>query len=162
MAIAILSWLLAIPLLGVATGLRSLTPMAVLCWFAYLGYLPVDGTWASWTGRLSVAVVLTVLAVGELVADKFPWIPNRTAPGPLIWRLVLGGLAGSITATAMDGPGLEGVLLGVVGAGLGAFGGFMIRHDLRETFLCADWPVAVAEDVITVFFAIVAMHVVTE
>jgi len=40
MLIAILSWLLAIPLLGVTTGLRAMTPMAVLCWFAYLGYLP--------------------------------------------------------------------------------------------------------------------------
>ena len=49
MVIAMMSWLLAIPLLGAATGLRSLTPMAVLCWFAYLGYLPVGGTWAGWT-----------------------------------------------------------------------------------------------------------------
>src|SRR6185312_11380030 len=52
MAIAMMSWLLAIPLLGFTTGLRSLTPMAVLCWYAYLEYLPVSGTWAEWTGRL--------------------------------------------------------------------------------------------------------------
>ena len=161
MAIAMMSWMVAIPLLGLATGLRSLTPMAVLCWFAYLGYLPVDGTWASWTAHVPTVAIFTALAVGELVADKLPKTPNRTAPGPLLARLVFGGLAGSIAATAMDGPGLEGVLLGVIGAALGAFAGFMIRRDIVETLGCPDWPIAIAEDLISVISAVFAMHVVT-
>jgi len=115
MAVEVMSWLFAIPLLGICTGLRSLTPMAVICWFAWLGYLPVDGTWAAWTGRLWVAIVFTVLALGELVADKLPKTPNRTSTGPLLARLVLGGLGGSICATALNGSGLEGVLLSVRG-----------------------------------------------
>ena len=162
MAIAILSWMLAIPLLGLTTGLRSMTPMAVLCWYAHLDYLPVDGTWAAWTARLPVAIAFTVLALGELVADKFPGMPNRTAPGPLLWRLVLGGVAGSATATAMAGPGIEGVLLGVLGALLGAFGGFMVRRDLCEKFQCSDWMVAVLEDAFAIGGAIYALRVVTE
>jgi uncharacterized membrane protein len=161
MAIAMLSWLLAIPLLGLTTGLRSMTPMAVLCWFAYFGYLPVGGTWAAWTARLWVAVTFTVLAVCELVGDKLPKTPNRTSPGPLIWRLILGGVAGSIAASAMDGSGLEGVLLGVLGAVLGAYGGYMVRRDLVEKIGCADWPVALVEDLIAILGAVFALHVVT-
>jgi len=161
MAIAIMAWLFAIPLLGLTTGLRSLTPMAVLCWFSWCGYLPVDGTWAQWTARLSVAIVFTVLALAEIVSDKLPRTPNRTAPGPLLWRLVLGGLAGSIAATAMDGPGVEGVLLGVIGALLGAFAGFMIRRELVQQIGCKDWHVAVAEDFFAILCAFFAMHVVT-
>lgn len=161
MAVAMLSWLLAIPLLGFATGLRSLTPMAALAWYAYLGYMSMDGTWAQWTGRLSVAIVLTVLALGELVGDKLPKIPNRTAPGPLLWRLSLGGLAGSIAATYMDGPGVEGVLLGAVGALLGAFTGFMVRRELVEKIGCKDWHVALVEDASTILFATFALHVIT-
>jgi uncharacterized membrane protein len=161
MAIAIMSWLLAIPLLGVATGLRSMTGIAVLCWFAYLGYLPVGGTWAAWTASVASVAVFTVLAVGEYIADKLPRTPNRTAPGPLFARLALGGLAGSISATAMAGPGLEGVLLGVVGAALGAFGGFMVRRDVVASLACPDWPVAVAEDLIAVGCAIFSLHVIT-
>ena len=161
MLIAMLSWLLAIPLMGVTTGLRSLTPMAVLCWFAYMGYLPVDGTWAAWTARPVVVLVFTVLALGEIVAEKLPNIPDRISAGPLIARLVLGGLIGSIAATAMAGPGVEGVLLGVLGAALGAFGGFMVRRDLVARIGCADWKVALAEDLVTLACAGFAMHVIT-
>jgi len=161
MAIAMLSWLLAIPLLGFTTGLRSLTPMAVLSWYAWLEYLPISGTWAGWAGRLSVAIVFTVLALGELAGDKMPRVPNRTSPLPLIFRLGMGGLAGAIAATAMNGPGLEGVLLGAVGALLGAFSGFMVRRDLVEKIGCKDWHVALVEDVITILFATFSLHVIT-
>jgi uncharacterized membrane protein len=152
MLIAMLSWLLAIPLLGVTTGLRAMTPMAVLCWFAYLGYLPVQNTWAAWTASVAAVAAFTVLALAEIVADKLPRIPDRFSEAPLI---------GSIAATAMAGPGLEGVLLGVVGAALGAFAGFMIRRELVERIGCPDWMVALVEDLIAVACAGFAMHVVT-
>ena len=161
MVIAMMSWLLAIPLLGAATGLRSLTPMAVLCWFAYLGYLPVGGTWAGWTTRLWVALVFTLLAAGELAADKTDWIPDRIAPGPLLVRLVLGGVAGSICAMTLNGAGIEGVVLGVVGAARGAFCGVMIRRDLAQKFECGDWPVAFAEDLFAIILAAFSLHVIT-
>ncbi len=94
MAMAMMTWLIAIPLLGVVTGMRTMTAMAVLCWFAYLGYLPLDGTWASWAAKLVTAIIFTVLRLGEFVVDKLPKTPNRTAPGPLLARLVFGGLVG--------------------------------------------------------------------
>ncbi len=161
MAVAMMSWMLAIPLLGVTTGLRSLLPLAVVCWYAYVGWLPVDGTWAEWTEKLWVAIVVTVLALGELAADKTSRIPDRISRGPLLFRLILGGLVGSIAATAMNGPGIEGVLLAVIGTLLGAFGGYMIRRDLVERIGCADWKVAVGEDLLTLACAGFALHVVT-
>lgn len=161
MAVAMLAWMFAIPLLGVATGLRSMTPMAVLCWFAYLGYLPVDGTWAAWTAHRWVAIAWTVLALAELAADKTSWIPDRISKGPLLTRLVLGGLAGAIAATALVGSGMEGVLLAVIGTLLGAFGGYMIRRDLVQQIGCQDWQVAVGEDLLTIAAAGFALHVIT-
>ena len=84
MTMAVLAWLVAIPLLGAITGLRTFTPMAVLCWFAYRGDLPVDDTWASWSGKLAAVIIFSVLAVGELVGDKLPRIPDRVASFPLV------------------------------------------------------------------------------
>ncbi|MCU1319769.1 MAG: hypothetical protein JWP98_1287 [Edaphobacter sp.] len=161
MAIAVLSWIIAIPLLGAVTGLRSMTPMAVLCWFAYLGHLPLDGTWAAWTAKLPVAIVFTVLAAAEYIGDKLPKMPNRTSPVALITRLILGGLIGAIVAAGLDGPGFEGGILGVAGALIGTFGGFLIRREIVLQRGSKDWPVALLEDGIALGCAVLAMGVVT-
>ena len=83
MGSTVAAWMIAIPLLGVATGARSMTPIAVVCWFAHLGLLPVDHTWAFWTANLASVIVFTALALGEYIGDKLPKTPNRIAPGPL-------------------------------------------------------------------------------
>jgi uncharacterized membrane protein len=139
-------WLLAIPVLGTMTGLRTFTPITIACWCAYLGYLPVEETWAAWTGKLVAVVLFTLMAVAELVADKLPKVPNRTAPGPLLARLVVGGLVGAIAATGVYGSAFEGVFLGAIGALLGAFGGFLVRRYLVQWSGRPDWNLAVIED----------------
>jgi uncharacterized membrane protein len=161
MAMEMMTWLIAIPLLGVVTGMRSMTSMAVLCWFAHLGQLPVEGTWASWTAKLTTVIVFTALAIGEFIADKLPKTPNRTSPGPLVVRLVFGGLVGASVAAGLNGPGVEGVILGVLGALIGAFAGFQIRHEIVVRLASKDWPVALVEDVSAVVCAVLAMGVVT-
>ena len=161
MAMAMLSWIFAVPALGFATGLRTMTPMAVVCWFAYFHHLPIHQSWAFWTAKLVTALVFTVLAAGELIGDKLPNTPNRIAPGPLLARVGFGGLTGAIAATALRGSPIEGVLLGVIGALAGSFIGYQLRKLLRVNMGCADWPLAVAEDVVAIGLSLVAMGIVT-
>jgi uncharacterized membrane protein len=161
MAMEMMTWLIAIPLLGLVTGMRSMTSMAVLCWFAYLGHLPVDGTWAAWTAKLTTVIVFTVLAIGEFIADKLPKTPNRTSPGPLVVRLVFGGLVGAIVAAGLNGSSVEGIILGVLGALIGTFAGFQIRREIVVRLASKDWPVALVEDVSAIVCAVLAMGVVT-
>ena len=161
MALAVMSWLIAVPLLGLVTGLRTMTPVAVFCWFAYLGYLPVADTWAFWTAKLVTVVIFTVLALGEYVGDKLPRTPARTAPGPLISRLVFGGLIGALVATALTGSAVEGAFLGVIGAALGAFAGFHLRHYAVAQTGWPDWRVAVIEDALALTCAIIALGVIS-
>ena len=108
MAMAMLSWIFAIPALGFATGLRTMTPMAILCWFAYLHHLPIHQSWAFWVAKLLTALVFSVLAVGELIGDKLPMTPSRIAVGPLLARVGFGGLVGAIAATGLHGSAVEG------------------------------------------------------
>ena len=42
----------------------------------------------------------SAFAIGELIADKLPFIPNRTSPGPLFGRIVLGALCGATLCAA--------------------------------------------------------------
>ena len=161
MAMAVMAWVIAIPLLGLATGLRTFTPLAVLCWFAYRGNLPVNDDWTMWVAKLSTAIVFTVFAAAELIGDKHPRIPDRISLGPLLFRLGFGSLAGAIVAAGLDGPVIEGILLGLGGAFLGAFGGYLIRRELVQHMGCKDWPIAAAEDIIAICCAVLAMGIIT-
>lgn len=66
-------------LIGAVAGLRSLTAPAVVAWAALIGWIDLHGTWASWMANIITVIVFTVLAVGELVNDKLPKTPARTA-----------------------------------------------------------------------------------
>ena len=161
MAVAMLAWIVAIPILGGMTGVRSMTPMAVLCWFAYVGHLDVGDSWALWTTKLVTAIVFTVLAVGEFVGDKLPMTPNRTAPFPLIARIAFGSLVGAIAATGLHGSALEGALLGGLSAVAGAYLSFQLRQWLVKEKGYSDLPVALFEDGLAIGLSVLAMGVVT-
>ena len=72
--------------LGVVAGLRALSAPALLS--RRLARPPVR--WRADPTRLlaseRTARVLGILAVGELVGDKLPFIPARTEPLPLLGR----------------------------------------------------------------------------
>lgn len=155
-------------LIGVVAGLRSLTAPAVVAWAAapaLLGWIDLRGTWASWLASIVAVVVFTVLAVGELVNDKLPKTPARTAPPIFAARIVTGGLAGAAlgawphwTFTALGA--------GVIGAVLGTLGGYQARTRLVALTGGKDLPIALLEDVVAIAggFAILAAtgHVLTE
>ncbi|QQG97706.1 DUF4126 domain-containing protein [Mycobacteroides chelonae] len=143
-------------LIGIVAGLRAMTPLAVLSWAAFAKCLPVEGTWASFLASLIVAVIATVLAVGEIVNDKLPKTPSRKAPPAFAARVVLGAFYGAVFGTLAGGtsPGLIiGLVLGAIGAVLGTLGGAWARGKLAESF-GKDLPAALTEDAITVAAAV--------
>ena len=156
----VLSWLLAIPLLGVATGMRTMTPIAAICWFAWRGELPVGNTWAFWTAKPVSVLVFTLLALGEYVGDKLPKTPARIDLVPLLARLVFGGLVGAIIATTLNGSDLEGIILGVINAFVGAFGGYFVRRVIVERTGWPDLRVALGEDAVCLVSTLLALMIV--
>jgi uncharacterized membrane protein len=161
MALAILAWLVAIPVLGAMTGLRSMTPMAILCFFAWRHHLWLVGTWGFWAMKPAALGIFGVLALLELIGDKLPMTPNRTAPFPLTARIILGGLVGALAATGLQGSVIEGILLGAVPAFAGAFLGFHLRHWLVHEKGFPAMGVALAEDCVAIGLSILAMGIVT-
>jgi uncharacterized membrane protein len=152
-------------LIGVVAGLRALTPPAVVAWGGFLGWLPLEGTWAQWVGHPVTVAILTVLLVVELVTDQLPKTPPRTVPPQFIARLVTGGFAGAVVgAPIWDAANLHGYTFsafgaGVVGAVLGTMGGYQARHRLVARNGGHDLPIALTEDAIAVLggFAVVAL-----
>jgi uncharacterized membrane protein len=152
-------------LIGVVAGLRSLTAPAVVAWAGFLGWIDLHGTWASWAANIITVIVLTVLAVGELVADKLPKTPARTAPPSFAARIIMGGFAGAVigawphwTFTSLGG--------GVIGAVLGTLGGYHARRRLVAARNGQDLPIALLEDAVAILggFAVLALtsHALTQ
>src|SRR5437588_9286113 len=60
-----------------------------------------------------VALGFKLLAAAEAIADKTPWVPDRTSPPALVGRAVAGALVGAVLC-ARDGERPEvGAALGV-------------------------------------------------
>jgi len=116
-------------LIGFFAGLRSLTPPAAVAWAAHLGWLKLQGALALMGSVYSVGI-FTLLAAAELVADKLPWVPNRTSLPGLIARVVMGKLAGACIAGAGGQSIWIGAVCGAVGGLAGAFGGYYARTRL--------------------------------
>ncbi|WP_099021345.1 DUF4126 family protein [Mycolicibacterium palauense] len=135
-------------LIGVVAGLRAFTAPAVMAWAAALGWLNLADTWASWMSHWIVVILLSVLAVGELVTDQLPKTPSRTVPMQFVARLITGGFAGAVLGTAW-GYTWGGMGAGVIGAVLGTLGGAEARRRGAGAF-GRDLPAALTEDVIAV------------
>lgn len=153
-----MTFLLLCLLIGVVAGLRAMTPLAVVCWGAYFGWLHFAGTSLSFVDHKVTVIIFTLLAIGEIFNDKLPKTPARTAPPALIARLVSGACSAAALAFSA-GLGLVGpIIAGAIGALIGTYGGYNIRHSLVTKVSLPDFPVALAEDVIAIVagFLIVA------
>ena len=144
-------------LIGVVAGLRSLTAPAVVAWAAFLGWINLQHTWASWMANIITVVILSVLAVGELVNDKLPKTPARTAPPIFAARLITGGFSGAVIGAAWHWT-FTSLGAGVIGAVLGTLGGYHARKALVAIRNGQDLPIALLEDAVAILggFAILA------
>lgn len=141
--------LLFVFLIGFFAGLRSLTPAAATAWASYLGWLRLEGPLAL-VGSLPSVAIFTVLALAELVADKLPKTPARTAPPAFVARILMGALTGACVAQGGGQSALLGAVVGIVGALAGTFGGYQARTRLVKALNVPDIYVALLEDLVCI------------
>lgn len=140
---------------GVATGLRSQVPPAVLAWRQARHDLPeaVAGP-ARILRRRGAVPTLALAAVAELVTDKLARTPSRLEAGSFLGRLSLGATAGAGIAAAFRRPRVVGGFLGVAGAAVGSYAGARYRAASTERTDLPDTVWAVAEDVAAITLAL--------
>jgi len=64
--------------LGFVAGLRSMLAPAAVAWAAHLGWLDLKAGPFAFMDSKGALIILSLFAVGELIADKLPGIPKRT------------------------------------------------------------------------------------
>jgi uncharacterized membrane protein len=134
--------------IGFVAGLRSFTAPAVVAWAAHSGYISLGQSRLAFIGTTAAAVVVSLLALGELIADKLPKTPKRTALMPLIVRIASGAFCGACLSQTV--PAL---LLGGIGALIGTFAGYQVRKRLVTSVGVKDFVVAIGEDVVAIVLA---------
>jgi uncharacterized membrane protein len=128
--------------LGAASGSRSTAGVTAVALASRRGD---PGPLASGLGSTRGTAVSGVLALGELVADKLPFVPSRLSPPALGGRVLLGGTAAAAEARR---DGHDPVLPALVGAA-GAVGAAVLAARLRGVAaqrFGSDKPGAFLED----------------
>ena len=134
--------------IGVVAGLRTMMAPAAVAWAARAGWLALGGSSLGWLGGSVAPLVLSALALGELVTDQLPTTPSRKVPVQFGARLLSGALSGVAIGLPGGAPWLGG-LAGMLGAVVGTLGGAAMRARLAAAF-GSDRPAALLEDVIAI------------
>ncbi len=140
-------------LIGVIAGLRTFTAPTAVSWAARCGRVSLVGTHLAWFGSAVTAIILTLLALFEIVfIDKNPKTPSRKAPQSFGARIVSGAFSGA--AIGLSGNSLWiGLVLGLAGAVIGTYAGAAFRAKLAAVF-GKDLPAAITEDAIAIIGAV--------
>ncbi|MDQ2890952.1 MAG: DUF4126 family protein [Gemmatimonadota bacterium] len=141
-------------LLGVVSGMRTMVAPAVLALtLSRRPELVPPATPAHWFTLSAVAVPLGLAALGELIGDKLPQTPNRTALAPFLARVASGAICGA----AMVQLGLMdkwlGAGFGAVGAATGAIGMFHLRRYAGRVSRISDPYIGAIEDALAIAIA---------
>ena len=127
-------------ILGALTGSRSMSPLAILA--NSDPAVPETPPLKLMQSPL-IKPLLAVMATGELIADKTPFVPSRTDLPPLTGRILIGGLCGCIVTPENR---IAGIIAGSFGALLSTYVGYTVRKWLTTNAGLPDFIVALAED----------------
>jgi uncharacterized membrane protein len=139
---ALLFWFL----IGCLAGVRALMAPALVCWAAHFGWVNLEGTGFAFMASKVTLIIFSLLALVELTTDKLPKTPARTSLPQLFARVLFGGLAGAALAAGSGGSPIIGAVIAAIGAVIGAFAGYHIRHALVTQVHLPDLAVALLED----------------
>lgn len=140
--------------LGAVAGMRSMMAPAVLALtLSRRPELAPHVAPARWFALAPIAIILGIGALGELVVDKLPRTPNRTALGPFAGRALLGAIAGAVIVQTGNANGWVGAALGVLGAIASTLGMFHARAYAGRATGLADPYIGVIEDILAIAIA---------
>jgi uncharacterized membrane protein len=129
--------------LGALAGMRSMTALATLRDEIDTFEGSIDPSIIALLKSPEAAHAMRLMAVGEMIIDKLPFTPARTAPAPLIGRAVIGALLGMM-ATPEDRR--RGALIGALAAVTGAFAAYSARRRLHTVYNIPDPILGMLED----------------
>ena len=140
--------------LGAISGLRSMSGPAFVSLAASNGNLDLEGSPFAFLGSSRLSKVIVAMEVGELLGDKLPKTPSRTALPPLLGRAASGALVGAAVFVSEGRRATTGAALGSTAAIVAAFAGERLRALAVEKTGLPDPAIALAEDAIVLLIGL--------
>ena len=119
-------------ILGTIAGIRSMSAPALVSREAFQSKHDFGGGPLDNLASPAVSALLDVAAVGEMVVDKLPFLPNRTDALPLLGRVILGGSAGAVLFIEEKQPPIVGALISGAAAVVSTQISFRLRRALSK------------------------------
>lgn len=133
--------------LGAVAGVRSMSAPALLSRAASRGSIEgIEGTPFAFLASPRAARILTVLAVGEALADKLPFAPDRISAPGLVGRMASGGLVGATLFAAAQRRAAIGAGLGLLASAAASYPSYYLRVQIQEKLNLPNWALGLVED----------------
>lgn len=133
--------------IGAVCGLRAFMGPAITAGAANRRDLQLRKTPLAWMGTDRTATAAALLAAGELLADKLPFMPNRTRTPSLAARFISGAICAMAVANhRKPGEKIMSAIVGGTAAVAAAYVGYEYRRHVRLPRLAA----ALLEDTVAV------------
>ena len=136
--------------LGAVAGMRSMAAPAIVSRLLHAGALPVENRQLELLAHPATVATTTLLAIGELVADKLPSTPARTEPGPVAVRMLSGALCGAAISSSKRESVVAGLFVGACAALAATFAAYHVRRWADGQTGLPDAVFAVLEDSLVV------------
>ncbi len=118
--------------IGAVSGLRSMTGPAIIATAARAKHLDLRRTPFPWLASSNAATIVPALAIGEMIADKLPFMPDRIKPGSLAGRAAAGALCGyAVFSSRGRGEALTAAVVGAAAAISASWAGYEYRRKVR-------------------------------
>jgi len=118
----------------------------------------IEGTPFAFLASPRAARILTVLAVGETLADKLPFSPDRISPPGLVGRMASGGLVGAALFAAAKRRAAIGAGLGLLASTAASYPSYYLRVKTQERFGLPNWAVGLVEDALAQSTGLLALR----
>jgi uncharacterized membrane protein len=132
---------------------------AVIAWAARRSGLDLESTPFSAFKGPGIGRTAAALVVGEMVAEKTPFVPGRMDSTALLTRAVTGGAAGAAIFKARRQNILLGAVVGAAAAVGAAYATYYLRKRVTRKFEVSDRVVALVEDGIAITAGLIAISI---
>ncbi|MDP9427196.1 MAG: DUF4126 family protein [Actinomycetota bacterium] len=145
--------------LGAVAGIRSMTPPALLSRAASRGEIEgIEGSPFGFLASPRVANLLTVLALGEILADKLPFSPDRISAPGLAGRLATGALVGAALFSADGRRGASGGAIGALSSLAASYLSYYARTGTQQRFGLPNPAGGILEDMVALSIGLLSLR----